>query len=181
MCIHSTIVSYVLLILSCTMCYFRFVCTLFILFCLSDTNIPRPCSTNEIGASHHFPYFAAPKEPTVALLFRRPQWRFRKGPSKSAPASVAWYGQEGEAPIKGEFGTFGEAAAGDRRLDSRCVRVSATATTVATGRITVGGASAASAAAAAAVPGIAAIFAKEFPFLPKIADIGGRRCQRGPV
>ena len=70
-CSHSTIFSYVLFILSCTMCYFRFVCTLFILFCFSDTNTPRPCITDTIGASYHFPYLTAPKESMVALLFRQ--------------------------------------------------------------------------------------------------------------
>ena len=159
------------------MCYFRLLCTLFVLFCFSDTNTPRPCSTNTIGVIHHFPYPAAHQDPTVALLFQRPWLRYRKGPLKSAPASIAWYGQEGEAPIEGEVGTFGEAAAGD----SHCVGFSATATTVAAGRITVGRALAAEASEAAAVPGPAAIVAKEFPFLPKITALGGRRCRRSPV
>ena len=110
----------------------------------------------------------------MALLFRRPWWRYRKGPSKSAPASAAWYGQEVEAPIEGEVGTFGEAAAGDRRPAIRCVRVSTTTTTVAAGRITVGGALAVEAAVAAAVLGTAAIVAEEVPFLPKIVALGGR-------
>ena len=134
-------------------------CTLFVLFCFSDTNNPRPCSTDANGASHHFPYPAAPQDPTVVLLSRRPWWSYRKGPSKSAPASVAWYSQEGETPIEGEAGSFGEAEAGDIRQASRCVGVSATATTVAAGGITVGGASPAEAAAASAVPGTATIVA----------------------
>ena len=159
-------------------------CTLFVLFCFSNKNTPRLRNTNAIGDSHHFRYPTAPQEPTVALLFWCPWWRYRKGLSKSAPASVAWYGLEGEAPIEGEVGTFGEAAAGDRPPASRCVRVSATVTTVSAGRITVGGASAAAAAAAAAaatVPGTSTIIAEEFPFLPNIAALGGRRCRRGPV
>ena len=145
-------------------------CTLFVLFCFSGTNIPRPCITDAIGASHHLPYPTNPQEPTVALLFRRPGWRCRKVPSKPAPASVAWYGQEVEAPIKGEVGTFREAAAGDRRPANCCVGVSATATTVATGGITVGRASAAE--AAAVVPVTAANVAVKAPFLPKNAAIG---------
>ena len=97
----------------------------------------------------------------VALLFRRPQWRYRKGLSKSAPASVAWYVYEGESPIEGEVITFGEAAAGDRRLASRFFGVSSTATTVATCGIAAGGGVlSAEAAAAAEVPGTVAIFAK---------------------
>ena len=55
------------------MCQFQFLCTLFLLFCLSETNTPHPCSTDAIGDSHHFPYPTAPQEPIVALLFRR-QW-----------------------------------------------------------------------------------------------------------
>ena len=54
-CGHSTIVSYVLFILSCTMFQFGFVCSLFGLFCCSDTNTPFPCSTDSIGAIHCFP------------------------------------------------------------------------------------------------------------------------------
>ena len=114
-------------------------CTLFVLFCFSDTNTLHPCNTDKIGASHHLPYPAAPQDPMVALLFRRPQWRYRKGLSKSAPASVAWYVYEGESPIEGEVITFGDAAAGDRRLASRFFGVSSTATTVATCGIAAGG------------------------------------------
>ena len=51
---HSTIVSYVLFILSCTRFQFGFLCSLFGLFCCSDTNTPRPCSTDTIGGSHRF-------------------------------------------------------------------------------------------------------------------------------
>ena len=155
-------------------------CTLFVLFCFSKTNTLRPCSTYEIGANHHFPQPAAPQEPTVVLLFLRPWWRYRKGPSKSAPASVAWHGQEEEAPIEGYVGTFGEAAAEYRRPTSLCFGVSATAATVAAGVIKVGGASA-SEAAAAAVPGTATIVSEEVPFLPKIAALGGRQFRRGPA
>ena len=70
---------------------------------------------------------------------------------------------------------------GDRRPASRCVGVSTAATNVAAGGIKLGEESSAEVAAAASVPGIAAIFAKEVPFLPKIADLRGRRCRRGPV
>ena len=112
----------------------------------------------------------------MSLLFRRPWWRYRKGPSKYAPASVAWYGQEGEAPIKGEIRTFGEAEAGDLRPASRCVRVSSNATTVAADRITGGGASAEESEVAEVVLGTATIVAEEFSFLPKIAALGERRC-----
>ena len=45
--------------------------SLFLLFCCSDTNTPRPCSTNAIGASHRLPLPATPQEPMVALPFRR--------------------------------------------------------------------------------------------------------------
>ena len=38
MCTHSTIVSYILCILSCTMCLFRFVRSPFLLFCYSKKN-----------------------------------------------------------------------------------------------------------------------------------------------
>ena len=106
--------------------------------CVGEANTPRPCITDAIGASHHLTYPAAPQESTVALLFRRPLWCYRKGPSKSVPTHVAWHGQEGEAPIEGEFRTFEEAAAGDCRPDSRCSGVSSESTTVAADRITVG-------------------------------------------
>ena len=104
---HITIVWYILFILSCTMCLLRFMCTLFVTLCFSDTNTPRPCSTNTIGARHSFPYPTAPQEPTVALLFCCSWWRYRKGPSKSAPASVAWYGQQNRSATVGSWGAVG--------------------------------------------------------------------------
>ena len=70
MCSNSTIVLYILFILSCNTCYFQFVCSLFVLFCCSDTNTLRPCSTDAIGASHHLPPPATHQEIIVALPFR---------------------------------------------------------------------------------------------------------------
>ena len=68
--VRSTIVSCVFFILSCTTLQFVFVCSLFgLLFC-SDTNTPRPCSTDVSGARHRFPPSVAPQEPMVALLFQ---------------------------------------------------------------------------------------------------------------
>ena len=46
-------------------------CNLFVLFFFSDTNTLRPCNTDIIGASHHFPQPAAPQDPIVALPFWR--------------------------------------------------------------------------------------------------------------
>ena len=71
-CSHSTIVSYVFFILSCATLKFRFVCSLFVLIFCYETNNPRPCSTNTIGDIHRFLPPAAPQEPMVALLFRPP-------------------------------------------------------------------------------------------------------------
>ena len=156
-------------------------CTLFVLFCFSDRNTPRPCSTDTIGSRHHFTYPAAPQEQTLALLLRRPWWGYREGPSKSAPASDAWYGQEGEALVEGKVGTFREAAKEDRRPVSRCVGVSSTANTFADGGITVGGVLAEEAAAASTVPETATIVAGEVSFLPKIAALRGRQCRHGLV
>ena len=49
--------------------------SIFIIFILrqkySAPLTPRPCRSNAIGASHHFPQSASPQEPMVALLFRR--------------------------------------------------------------------------------------------------------------
>ena len=70
-CSHSTIVQYILFILSCTTCQFRFVCSLFLLFFCSDTNNPCPCSTDAIGARHRLPPPTSPQEPMVELPFRR--------------------------------------------------------------------------------------------------------------
>ena len=60
-------------------------CSLFVLFCFSDTNTPRPFSTDTIGASQSFPLPAAPQERMVALLFRRQWWCSRSGANGGAP------------------------------------------------------------------------------------------------
>ena len=69
MCSNSTIVLYVFVILSFTKRQFRFLCSLLILFCCSDTDTPRPCNTNAIGASHCFPPPAVPQEPMDETFF----------------------------------------------------------------------------------------------------------------
>ena len=58
--VYSTIVSYVLFILSCITLQFGFLRSLFGLFCCSDTNTPLPCSTNGIYGIHRFPPPTAP-------------------------------------------------------------------------------------------------------------------------
>ena len=63
----------VLFILFCTTFQFRFVCSLFGLFCWSDTNTPRPCSTNKIGGSQHFPL--PPAASSRLLHLNRKWWR----------------------------------------------------------------------------------------------------------
>ena len=72
MCSNSTILSYILFMLSCTMLQFVFLCSLFGLFYCSDTNTPHPCSTDIIDGSHRFPPPAAPQDPMVALPFQLP-------------------------------------------------------------------------------------------------------------
>ena len=69
MCSHIISVLYVFFILSCTTCYFRSVCSLFVLLFCSDTDTLRPCSTKAIGAIHRFPPPAAPQEPMMSLPF----------------------------------------------------------------------------------------------------------------
>ena len=64
----SKIVLYVFFIIYCTMLHFGFLCSLFGLFCCSDTKTPRPCSTNKVGGSHRFPLPTSPKDPIVELL-----------------------------------------------------------------------------------------------------------------
>ena len=54
------------------MLQFWFVCSLFGLFCCSDTNTLRPCITNAIGGSHPFPPSASPQEPMMVLPFHLP-------------------------------------------------------------------------------------------------------------
>ena len=54
------------------MLQFRFVCSLFGLFCCSYTNNPRPCSTNTICGSHRLTPPAASQESMVALSFWPP-------------------------------------------------------------------------------------------------------------
>ena len=82
MCSHSKIVSYVFIILSCTTCKFQFFCSIFVLFCCSNTNDPRHLITYAIGAGHRFPPPAAPQDPMLALPFRRQWWRSRSGGCK---------------------------------------------------------------------------------------------------
>ena len=57
-------------------------CSLFVLFCCSDKNTLRPCSTDAICASHRFPPPAAPQDPMVALPFQRQWWRSNSGACK---------------------------------------------------------------------------------------------------
>ena len=63
---HSTIVSYILFILSCTTFQFVFLFSLFLLFCYYNTNISCPCSTDVI----HLQFTTAPQEKMVTLPIR---------------------------------------------------------------------------------------------------------------
>ena len=67
---HNTIVSYIFCTISCTTLQLWFVCSLFGLFCYSDTNTPCPFSTYGIRGSHGFLPPVTPQHPMVALPFR---------------------------------------------------------------------------------------------------------------
>ena len=57
---------------------FGFVCRPFVLFCCSDVNTPRPCSTNAIGGSHCFLPPADPQGPIVVIPFQTFRLEFIK-------------------------------------------------------------------------------------------------------
>ena len=79
MCSHSTIVSYVLFILSCTTYSFRFVCTIFVLFCFSDKKYSASLQHRRNWCQPLLPIARRPSRanggaivwaPMVELLFR---------------------------------------------------------------------------------------------------------------
>ena len=85
-CSHSTIVSYVLFILSCTTLQLGFVCRLFGLFFWSEKNTPLPWITYGIGGSHCFLPPVAPQDPMVALPFWPPALNRRSDCTALSPS-----------------------------------------------------------------------------------------------